>query len=230
MTAFAPNGDPIDVFNHYINFGAEYVYHCHILSHEEMDMMRPFSFAYAPAAPTNLTMSAPTGAGDDQHVDLIWTDSSISETGWLIQRASSALGPWTDLATLPRDPVLLETTGRSTGATITYSDVIGAGNQTYAYRVLALNTVGDTWDYADPNLNEIVSGGFETITTRSTPSNTATPPPPVPTVTAPNGGAFNQGTLVPVSYSGQSCVRRLVGGVRRCGGQHPLLANDPGCC
>ena len=44
LAAFAPNGEPIDVYNHSINFGAEYVYHCHILSHEEMDMMRPVSW------------------------------------------------------------------------------------------------------------------------------------------------------------------------------------------
>jgi len=46
MTAFAPNGDPVDVYNHYANFGAEYVYHCHILSHEEMDMMHSVLYAF----------------------------------------------------------------------------------------------------------------------------------------------------------------------------------------
>ena len=34
-------GEPVDIVNHYVNFGAEYVYHCHILCHEEDDMMRP---------------------------------------------------------------------------------------------------------------------------------------------------------------------------------------------
>ena len=33
--------------------------------------------------------------------------------------------------------------------------------------MVAENTVGDTWNYADPNLNEIVSGGFPTVTARS---------------------------------------------------------------
>jgi FtsP/CotA-like multicopper oxidase with cupredoxin domain len=40
LMAFNPDGEPIDVINHYVNFGWEYVLHCHILSHEEMDMMR----------------------------------------------------------------------------------------------------------------------------------------------------------------------------------------------
>ncbi len=34
--------------NQLVNFGWEYVYHCHILSHEEMDMMRPVSAVLPP--------------------------------------------------------------------------------------------------------------------------------------------------------------------------------------
>ena len=43
----ALTGDPIDppITNQVVNFGWEYVWHCHILSHEEMDMMRPVSVA-----------------------------------------------------------------------------------------------------------------------------------------------------------------------------------------
>ena len=37
-----PQGNPTNpIVNQLVNFGWEYVYHCHILSHEEMDMMRP---------------------------------------------------------------------------------------------------------------------------------------------------------------------------------------------
>ena len=36
------------IVNQLVNFGWEYVYHCHILSHEEMDMMRPVSVAVPP--------------------------------------------------------------------------------------------------------------------------------------------------------------------------------------
>ena len=41
-----------------MNFGWEYVWHCHILSHEEMDMMRPQSAAVPPIAPKGLTAAA----------------------------------------------------------------------------------------------------------------------------------------------------------------------------
>ena len=40
--------------NQLVNFGWEYVYHCHILSHEEMDMMRPVTLALPPNKPDGL--------------------------------------------------------------------------------------------------------------------------------------------------------------------------------
>ena len=52
------------------------------------------------------------------------------------------------------------------GGTITYNDLI-PDNNSYVYRVRAINVVGDTWNYADPGINQIVSGGFPTVTTAS---------------------------------------------------------------
>ena len=40
-----------------MNFGAEYVFHCHILSHEEMDMMRPVSIVTPPVKADGLATS-----------------------------------------------------------------------------------------------------------------------------------------------------------------------------
>lgn len=46
------NGNPIaPIINEIVNFGWEYVYHCHILSHEEMDIMRPVTVHVARALP-----------------------------------------------------------------------------------------------------------------------------------------------------------------------------------
>jgi hypothetical protein len=74
---------------------------------------------------------------------------------------------------VPTAPVLDKNTGQSIGGAYTYSDVIGSTKQSFAYRVMAINVVGDTWNYADPAINEIVSGGFPTVTTTSDPSNVA---------------------------------------------------------
>ena len=50
---FDPAGDAItEILNHYVNFGWEYVWHCHILAHEEMDMMHSLVFAVPPRPPT----------------------------------------------------------------------------------------------------------------------------------------------------------------------------------
>ncbi len=189
IIGFAPNGEPIDIVNHYINYGAEYVYHCHILSHEEMDMMHAVSFVFPPVAPSDLTVTGPFGSGADRHVNLAWIDNSRSETGWEVQRASSAEGPWTTIATLPSDPanpVLQPGMGSSTGNLITYTDLIaGIGEDFLYYQVVAINQVGDTWDYSDPNLNEIEPGtfAFPVVTARSGSSNIveAAIPPEDPT-------------------------------------------------
>jgi hypothetical protein len=44
FTNIDKNGNPTVVSNDPTNFGWEYVWHCHLLGHEENDMMRPFVF------------------------------------------------------------------------------------------------------------------------------------------------------------------------------------------
>src|SRR5690606_21281407 len=78
--AFAPNGEPIDIVNHFINFGWEYVWHCHILSHEEMDMMRPQAVVVTPRVPSDLIVTWDGGTAT-----LTWTDNSLNETAFIVQ-------------------------------------------------------------------------------------------------------------------------------------------------
>lgn len=126
-------------------------------------MMRPVSFVLAPKAPDTLAVDAGTNT-------LSWTDRSTNETAFLVQKSEDGGTTWADVGTVSRlfldplnavllDPVPLPNTA---GDTVTLTDpAIVAGAQ---YRVVAQNTVGDTWDYADPNVNEIVAGGFPTVT------------------------------------------------------------------
>jgi len=160
-----PAGNPITVTNHKVNYGWEYVYHCHLLSHEEMDMMHSMAFATAPKAPTNLTATALNG---NQGVQLAWKDNSISETGFTIQRAG--------------DPGF--TTGLASFSvaqnTVSYTDASASRQGTYYYRVLATNVVGDTALY----------GGVARYPTKSAESawsNTASPSAgPAPTAPVAN--------------------------------------------
>ena len=137
-----PNGNPVTVTNHLVNFGAEYVFHCHILAHEEMDMMQALAFAVPPRAPTGLAATV-TGNGNNKAVNLAWLDKSLNETAFNVQRAATSTGPWSTLATLAAN-------------TTTYIDRIGNTSATYFYRVFASNTIGDT-----------VTPGFPTMTVDS---------------------------------------------------------------
>ncbi len=163
--AFDPTGEPIDIFNHYVNFGWEYVMHCHILSHEEMDMMRPVAVGVAPKSPSTLT-AVRSGSGNNRRVTLTWKDNSLNDTSFTVERALSASGPWTPL-TFIQSPI-----SPTSGSTMTYVDRIGNTNTVFFYRVFASNTIGDTWDYSDPNLNN--GAAFPTLNLDSAPSNVAT--------------------------------------------------------
>ena len=59
------------VTNILYDFGWEYVWHCHILSHEEMDMMRPIVLKYVASAPPPFTAKATQNGGN---VDITWND------------------------------------------------------------------------------------------------------------------------------------------------------------
>ncbi|MBI5343562.1 MAG: hypothetical protein HZB63_09700 [Deltaproteobacteria bacterium] len=159
---FDPQGNRItEILNHEVNFGWEYVWHCHILAHEEMDMMHSVAFAVPPSAPSGL---GATLLGSPLRVNLAWTDGSLNETGFTIQRSADA-GFTTGLNTF------------TVGANVTiYSDTAVAPNTTYYYRVFASNLVGDTATYPAPSV------GFPTMTADSGFSNIAsiTTIPPTP--------------------------------------------------
>ena len=95
-----PQGNPTAaIINKLVNFGWEYVFHCHILSHEEMDMMRPVSVALPPIKPDGLA-STFTGNGSNRRVRLTWNDNSITETSFLVQRTTDGT-TWIDAGTVP---------------------------------------------------------------------------------------------------------------------------------
>jgi fibronectin type 3 domain-containing protein len=109
-----------------------------------MDMMRPQSVAMPPVAPSGLMF---TDNGDGT-AKLAWTDNSIAETGYVIQVSTDGVN-WLDFA---RTEVALTPGPNSTGPMSYVLNSWAMGDQ---YRVVAENTVGDTFDYANPNVNEI---------------------------------------------------------------------------
>ncbi len=159
------NGDPVTVLNKMVNFGWEYVYHCHLLGHEEMDMMHDVSLAVAPHAPSNLNA---TGLSGPLRVALTWTDNSVSETNFTIQRATDTnftIG-------LTNFTVAGSTPNSATGGTIGFTDMTVAASTTYYYRVMASNVVGDTTVYPAPAV------GFPAMSVNSAPSDVVMVGPP----------------------------------------------------
>jgi FtsP/CotA-like multicopper oxidase with cupredoxin domain len=125
-----PKGNVTTVTNALVNFGWEYVYHCHILSHEEMDMMRPVLLALPPIKPDTLVFDKATHT-------LNFKDQSITETSFVVQRAINGTTSWTDVGTIdsPLDQPNIHQDRSLVDATYDpYTD--------YQYRVMARNTVG----------------------------------------------------------------------------------------
>ena len=128
-------GNPTaNIVNQLVNFGWEYVYHCHILSHEEMDMMRPVSVALPPVKANGLA-AAISGTVSAPVVNLSWSDNSVAETSYVVQKMTN--GAWVDIGTISSPLDQPNTTGIKT-----FADPAVQLNQTYQYQVVALNTVG----------------------------------------------------------------------------------------
>ncbi|MBP7687337.1 MAG: multicopper oxidase domain-containing protein [Thermoflexales bacterium] len=162
------NGNPIaPIVNDLVNFGWEYVWHCHILSHEEMDMMRPMSAiapSQVPLTPTLVSLVASAPISSTPQVRVTWTDptpatspttlgNQRNEIGFRIERATgtSASAPFIVVATAPANSTV-------------YTDTTVGSATGYRYRVVAFNVSGGA------------TSNIRTITT------SAGPKPAAPTV------------------------------------------------
>lgn len=135
----------VPIVNEIRNFNWEYVWHCHILSHEEMDMMRPMTLEVPSDVPTASVLSTPTIVPGGK-TELVWTDATPlsdptswgnikSEIGFRIERAfvdgAGVVGPF--------EPVSSGLANQTTG----WDSSIHL-NDTYKYRVVAYNDQGET--------------------------------------------------------------------------------------
>src|ERR1700726_2777238 len=119
------------------NFGWEYVWHCHILGHEENDMMRPIMYQVPPGTPSNLVVASALAGG----VDISFVDNSASETGFIVQRDIDPAFPNPTIIPLgPSATVNAVGEGTDWGATVTTNDgtALTVGT-TYYYRVQAVD-------------------------------------------------------------------------------------------
>ena len=191
FTNVDPTGGQAPVVNHLVNFGEEFVFHCHILGHEENDFMHTMVVARPPqGVPTGLN-AVVSGTNSSPSANLAWTDRSVSETDWTIQRALAANGPYTDVA------MIASTTGPQTGAIVNYVDTSIAQNTTYYFRVLATNFVGDRTQYS-------WTAGYPNMAVNSTPSNNVS--------IASNPGTATSSIALQTGWNAVSTPKRLSAG------------------
>ncbi len=85
------------------------------------------SFGGVAVGPSRLrgTATSPT------QINLQWDGNSPNEDGFKVERKQGCCGPWVEIATFPANSTTYQSTGLTCGGS-------------YAYRVWAFNTVGDS--------------------------------------------------------------------------------------
>ncbi|MCX7107383.1 MAG: multicopper oxidase domain-containing protein [Methylococcales bacterium] len=150
-------GTPSVVSNAMQNYGWEYVWHCHILGHEENDFMRPVAFDAkegAPTQPSNLAINGGT---------LTWTDNATTEYTYKVERAAilpqqtcttvrgrttcittNGPGAFIDLtaSVLPAQQTFLNAPLANAESFIDTAAVVA--NTDYRYRVTAIGAAGNS--------------------------------------------------------------------------------------
>jgi FtsP/CotA-like multicopper oxidase with cupredoxin domain len=116
------------------DYGWEYVWHCHLLGHEENDMMRPMIFRVATTLPSAPVLGVALAGSN---VNLTWTDGTpaatalgnpANEVGFRILRARGT------------NAFSLLTTALANSTF--YSDTTTVAGNTYRYKVVAFNPSG----------------------------------------------------------------------------------------
>ena len=155
FTNVDPANEPVVVTNDVTNFGWEYVWHCHILGHEENDMMRALSFVVPPDL-TNPVATAGVGCGNGRCITVTWGSTPTAATAFRLEVSVNS-GAFTPLPTL------------GPNARSFFQGNLKKGN-TYVYRLTADNTVGYAKQFAAPAV------GYPTVTSSSNAllSNVAT--------------------------------------------------------
>ncbi len=172
FTNIDPTNQPAAVTNSMVNFGWEYVWHCHILGHEENDMMRAMILAVAPGVPPAPTATL-GGTNIRPRITVALSATAVADTavpsGFTIQRAvvtGGVPGAWSTVGSVAA-------TISGITANASFTDTTPARRTSYVYRAIANNLVGYTQTYAAPAVgypnvssDSLPSGQSNTITTR----------------------------------------------------------------
>ncbi|OGW34368.1 MAG: hypothetical protein A2X58_02345 [Nitrospirae bacterium GWC2_56_14] len=168
----APSPYAAGVTNILYNFGWEYVWHCHILSHEEMDMMRPIVLEYIATPPPDFTATATPAGGST--INIAWIDptpvtaipldpeayrNSGNEIGYNVWRSNNG-----------GEFVKLNATALRANST-TYSDTTATPGSAYIYKVEAFNAAVDaTNTYIGSTFSSVANALSVTVSATNGPA------------------------------------------------------------
>lgn len=194
------------VTNQIVNFGWEYVWHCHILSHEEMDMMRPIAFNVPRSLATAPVLTAVLVGNQ---VNLTWTDTTppsdpltlgnpANEIGFRIERATGITG-------------VFATVGKALANATVYTNTLTAPASAYRYRIVAFNTAGDSMSnivtFSAPGAPTSVTafaGTSQATVSFNPPASIGSGPITLYTVTSIPGNITATGASSPITVTGLS--------------------------
>ncbi|MFA6171275.1 MAG: hypothetical protein WC715_02340 [Patescibacteria group bacterium] len=130
----------VTVANNLTNFNWEYVWHCHLLSHEEMDMMRPIQFSVASAAP--FAPSGLTAASNGAGVNLSWSDPTPAASATTLGNPANEIGFKVMRAAITGGiPGAYTQIGTALANATSFTDAAAAtGN--FSYQIVAYNAAG----------------------------------------------------------------------------------------
>jgi len=195
------------------NYGWEYVWHCHILGHEENDMMRAIAFNVPPEAPSNLTVVSAVAPATG--LSLSWTDNSASETGFTLEKADDAAFTANVVDTnVPPIAGSTDTNGQGItwGGTQTFNDASAASGY---YRVRAFKPQASYWTggLVTSAWSNVVSFGASAASVSPAALNFGTwtvgtsSTPPLPTTLSNRGTApFTYALIIQGTNSGDFVV------------------------
>ena len=208
-----PAGNPVTTVNALFNFGWEYVWHCHILSHEEMDMMRPVVFNVARALPTapvlagvlatgqvNLTWNDPTPVLDALGNPINWGNPA-NEVGFHIMRAvvsGGVVGAYSLVGDAPANQTA-------------FSDTTIAPLTRYSYELVIYNAAGSVMSNAiqvgptvpgAPTNAAAVRGNAQATVTVTAPANNGGAPITLYTATSNPGGKTGTSATTTIVVTG----------------------------
>ena len=137
------NGAPLPLpqTNEYYDYGWEYTWHCHILGHEENDLMRPmvyFPTISQPGKPTGVSVvnGLVSWVDPTPATSLLTKGNSSNEIGFRVERADSGLSNWQPLTTSSK--FINQTVNTLANAT-SLQDASFDPTKAYSYRVVAVN-------------------------------------------------------------------------------------------